>query len=73
MNLLKRDVSFHWDEATQCSFEALECALMTTPLLQPPNYNKDLLLYLVAEESTIGMVLAQEDHFLSEYVIYYLR
>jgi hypothetical protein len=72
MCLLKKDVPFHWDEAAQCSFEALKCALTTAPLLRPPNYNKDFLLYLVAAESTIGMVLVQEDHFLSEYVIYYL-
>jgi hypothetical protein len=42
------------------------------PLLWPPNYNKDFLLYLVAAESTIGMVLVQEDDLFSEYVIYYL-
>jgi hypothetical protein len=45
---------------------------MTAPLLRPPNYNKYFLLYSVVAESTIGMVLVQEDHFLSEYVIYYL-
>jgi hypothetical protein len=72
MHLLKKDVPFHWDEAAQCSFKALKRALMTTPLLRPPNYNKYFLLYLVAAESTIGMVLVQEDDFLSEYVIYYL-
>jgi hypothetical protein len=64
--------SFHWDDAAQCSFDALKHALMTTPLLQPLNYNKDLLLYLDATESTIGMVLVQEDDLFSEYVIYYL-
>jgi hypothetical protein len=37
-----------------------------------PNYNKDFLLYLAAAESTIAMVLVQEDDSLSEYVIYYL-
>jgi hypothetical protein len=72
MHLLKKDIPFHWDEATQCSFEALKHTLTTAPLLRPPNYNKDFLLYLAAAESTIGMVLVQEDHFLSEYVIYYL-
>jgi hypothetical protein len=72
MRLLKKDVPFHWDEAAQCSFEALKCALTTAPLLRPPNYNKDFLLYLAVAESTIGMVLVQEDDFLSEYVIYYL-
>jgi hypothetical protein len=72
MRLLKKDIPFHWDEAAQCSFEALKCALTSAPLLRPPNYNKDFLLYLATAESTIGMVLVQEDDFLSEYVIYYL-
>jgi hypothetical protein len=72
MHLLKKYVPFHWDDAAQISFEALKHSLTTTPLLRPPNYNKDFLLYLVAAESTIGMVLVQEDDFLSKYVIYYL-
>jgi hypothetical protein len=72
MHLLKKDIPFHWDEAAQCSFEALKHALTSTPLLRPPNYNKYFLLYLATAESTIGMVLVQEDDFLSEYVIYYL-
>jgi hypothetical protein len=45
MRLLKKDVPFHWDEATQHSFEALKCALTSAPLLWPPNYNKYFLLY----------------------------
>jgi hypothetical protein len=57
MHLLKKDVPFHWDDATQCSFDALKHALTTAPLLRPPNYNKDFLLYLAIAESTIGMVL----------------
>ena len=72
MHLLNKDVPFHWDDVTQCSFEALKQALTTAPLLRPPNYNKDFLLYLATIESTIGMVFVQEDDFLSEYVIYYL-
>jgi hypothetical protein len=72
MRLLKKDVPFYWDKATQLSFDALKHALTTVPLLRPPNYNKDFLLYLVAAESTIGMVVVQEDDLFSEYVIYYL-
>jgi hypothetical protein len=72
MRLLKKDVPFHWDEAAQCSFEALKCALTSTTLLWPPNYNKYFVLYLATAESTIGMVLVQENDFLLEYVIYYL-
>jgi hypothetical protein len=72
MRLLKKDVPFFWDEAAQRSFDPLKHALTTAPLLRPPNYNKDFLLYLATAESTIGMVLVQEDDSLSEYVIYYL-
>jgi hypothetical protein len=72
MRLLKKDVPFFWDEADQCSFDALKHSLTAAPLLQPPNYNKDFLLYLAAVESTIGMVLDQEDDLFSEYMIYYL-
>ena len=37
-----------------------------------PDYTKDFILYLVASESTIGIVLVQEDDDLKEHVIYYL-
>jgi hypothetical protein len=72
MLLLKKDIPFLWDEDAQCYFAALKSTLMSTPLLQPPNYNKYFLLYLATAESTISMVLVQEDELLSEYVIYYL-
>jgi hypothetical protein len=72
MRLLKKGVPFYWDEATQCSFEALKCALTPTPLLRPPDYNKYFLLYLATAESTINMVMVQEDDMLEENVIYYL-
>jgi hypothetical protein len=72
MRLLKKGVPFCWEESFQCSFEVLKHALMSSPLLQPPNYNKYFLLYLVTVESTIDMVLVQEDDLLEENVIYYL-
>jgi hypothetical protein len=72
MHLLKKGVPFYWDEVAQRSFDALKKALVSTPLLSPPNYNRDFLLYLEAVESSIGMVLVQEDDELQEHVIYYL-
>jgi hypothetical protein len=57
MHLLKKEIPFHWDDVSQCCFEELKHALTTAPLLRPPNYNKDFLLYLAATESTIDMVL----------------
>jgi hypothetical protein len=72
MCLLKKGVPFYWDEAAQCSFEALKHALTSSPLIRPPNYNKDFLLYLAIVELTIDMYLVQEDDMIEEHVIYYL-
>jgi len=66
MHLLKKEVPLCWDEAAQCSFEALKCTLMSAPLLWPPDYNRYLLLYFTTTTSTIGMVLVQEDDMLEE-------
>ena len=42
------------------------------PVLSPPYYNHDFLIYVAASQETIGMVLVQEDEELHEHVIYYL-
>ena len=41
--------------------------------MHPPDYSRDFILYLAASESTIGVVLVQEDDKLQENVIYYLN
>ena len=57
MQLLKQDTPFVWDETTQLAFEALKKALLSAPLLRPPDYSRDFILYMAASESTIGVVL----------------
>ena len=42
------------------------------PVLSPPDYSHDLLIYVAASMEMVGMVLVQEDEELHEYVIYYL-
>ena len=54
MRLLKQDTLFVWDETAQLAFEALKKDLLSAPLLCPPDYSRDFILYLVASESTIG-------------------
>lgn len=70
--LLKRYTPFHWDAIAQESFERLKGLLVSTLLLQPPNYHHDYTLYLAAADTTIGMVLVQDDDDGNEHVIYYL-
>ena len=72
MRLLKHDTPFVWDETAQLAFEALKKALLSDPLLRPPDYSRDFILYLAASELTIGVVLVQEDDKLVEHVVYYL-
>jgi hypothetical protein len=72
MCLLKKDTPFIWDEQAHESFDALKKALVSAPLLKPPNYNRDYLLYIIVFEDMIGMVVVQEDDELHENVVYYL-
>ena len=73
MHLLKKDTTFSWDERAQESFDALKRALASAPVISPPNYSHDFLLYVAASMEMIGMVLVQEDEELHEHVIYYLN
>jgi hypothetical protein len=50
----------------------LKLTLTRTTVLFPPDYSRDYILYLAASNSTIAMVLVQEDDSHDEHVIYYL-
>ena len=50
MRLLKQDTPFVWDETTQLAFEELKKDLLWVPLLCPPDYSRDFILYLAASE-----------------------
>jgi hypothetical protein len=45
MRLLQKNTPFIWDDIAQCSFNALKHALTHAPLLHPPEYTKDYILY----------------------------
>lgn len=60
MHLLKKDIPFLWDDQAQWSFEVLKSALTSTPILSPPDYCRNFLLYLAVVEYTMGMVLVKE-------------
>lgn len=70
--LLKRDTPFRWDARAEESFAHIKTLLVFAPLLWPPNYHRDYTLYLAAADTTIGMVLVQDDDDGTEHVIYYL-
>jgi len=57
MCFLIKGVPFLWDGFAQQSFDALKKSLSSAPLLSPPDYSREFLLYLTTAESTTGMVL----------------
>lgn len=69
--LLKKGIPFHWDQVAQASFDALKYTLIRASLMYAPNCQNDYFLYLAATDSTIAMVLFQEEDE-TEHLIYYL-
>ena len=59
MRLLKKDNPFCWYERAQESFDALKRALASAPMISPPEYSRDFLLYVAVSMEMIGMVLVQ--------------
>ena len=73
MRLLKKGAPFIWDDRAQRSFDALKAALVSTPVISPPNYQEYFLLYLAASDTIVGIGLVQTDAVHIERVIYYLN
>jgi hypothetical protein len=46
--LLRHDIPFQWDEHTQSDFDDLKVVLSNAPLISPPKYDRDYILYLSA-------------------------
>ena len=55
--LLKEDTPLFWNDQAQCAFDNIKHALTHSPVIHPPNYSKDFLLYITASATTIDMVL----------------
>ena len=72
MHLLKKNTPFFLDDQAQHDFhDNLKHALTHSPVIHPPNYSKDFLLYIAASATTIAMVLVQDNLHGQEHVIYY--
>ena len=62
---------FEWDQDAQTSFDDLKKVLINASLMYALDYQKYFNLYLAAADTTIAMVLVQEDEGI-EHPIYYL-
>jgi hypothetical protein len=71
-HLLGHDIPFHWDEHAQTSFDYLKVVLSNAPLISPPDYDRDYILYLLASVVSLAKVLVQIGDDSCEHVIYYI-
>ncbi|XP_059277686.1 uncharacterized protein LOC132031802 [Lycium ferocissimum] len=63
---------FKWDEACTNAFENIKSYLMKPPVLVAPVPGKPLILYISAQERSVGALLAQENSEGKENSLYYL-
>ena len=72
--LLKGENQFIWTEDCKEAFQKLKNCLITSPVLQYPNFNKPFVVHTDASLTAIGAVLSQEDEYGDEHpVAYYSR
>ncbi|KAL0293309.1 UNVERIFIED_CONTAM: Transposon Tf2-12 polyprotein [Sesamum radiatum] len=70
--LMKKDVPFQWDEACDKAFKSIKFYLMKPPVLVAPVLGRPLILYVAAQERSIGILLAQKNDEGKENALYYL-
>ncbi|KAG9450571.1 hypothetical protein H6P81_010536 [Aristolochia fimbriata] len=71
-HLMKKDAPFEWDESCRRAFQNIKDYLMKPPVLMAPVPGKPLLLYIAAQEKSLGALLAQNDDQGKERPLYYL-
>ncbi|XP_012839468.1 PREDICTED: uncharacterized protein LOC105959853 [Erythranthe guttata] len=70
--LMKKNVPFEWDEACTSAFESIKSYLTKPPVLIAPVPGRSLILYIAAQDRSVGALLAQENDDGKESALYYL-
>ncbi|KAG9447669.1 hypothetical protein H6P81_013797 [Aristolochia fimbriata] len=71
-HLLNKGTPFEWDDSCRNAFNNLKAYLTKPPVLVAPIVDKPLLLYIAAQEKSVGALLAQCDEDNKERSLYYL-
>ncbi|KAG9453450.1 hypothetical protein H6P81_006354 [Aristolochia fimbriata] len=69
--LLKKGTPFEWDDSCRNAFNNIKAYLTKPPVLVAPIVDKPLLLYIAAQEKSVGALLAQCDEDNKERSLYY--
>ncbi|KAL0444585.1 UNVERIFIED_CONTAM: hypothetical protein Slati_2181200 [Sesamum latifolium] len=65
--LMKKDVPFEWDEACDKAFKSMKPSVLVAPV-----HGRPLILYVAAQERSVGILLAQKNDEGKENSLYYL-
>ncbi|CAM8928328.1 unnamed protein product [Rhodiola kirilowii] len=71
-HLMKKDAPFVWDDKCRRGFDSIKKYLSTAPVLGAPTPGKPLILYVAAQEKSLGAMCAQETDERKERPLYYL-
>ena len=69
---MKKDTFFEWDQVCSNAFESIKSYLIKPPVLAAPIPEKPLILYITAQERSVGALLAQKNSEGKENSLYYL-
>jgi hypothetical protein len=70
--LMKKGAPFVWDEGCQRGFDDIKKYLLNPPVLAAPVKGRPLILYIAAQPTSIGALLAQHNDEGKEVACYYL-
>ncbi|KAL0539474.1 hypothetical protein IC582_023686 [Cucumis melo] len=70
--LMRKGETFVWDEACQNAFDSIKKYLLNPPILGASVPGELLILYIAAQERSLGALLAQEKEKGKERALYYL-
>ncbi len=60
--LVKKDKKFKWTPQCEHSFQELKRRLSSAPVLLPPDFSKDFVIYCDASRQGLGCILMQDRH-----------
>ncbi|XP_074313449.1 uncharacterized protein LOC141648620 [Silene latifolia] len=71
-HLMKKDAIFQWDDKCHNAFESIKKYLSSAPVLGAPPSGRPFILYIAAQERSLGALCAQENEDKKERALYYL-
>ena len=70
--MVKQSVQFKWTDVEKNAFSKIKTAVMHSPSLKSPDFEKDFILYTFASDDSLAAVLTQKEDGGDEYPISFM-